>query len=170
MRRLLVLLVLLLALVVAGCGGGDDKGGSDGGGGGGGQVSKQEYGKQLAAAGETLQKTFASISDQTSGETSAKEVGQRLGEGAKALDQTVAKFQAITPPAAVKPAHDKLVAGLGELADIFRKGATAATKNDTASLTKALQGLASSDGVKKITEAQQELKKAGVTLTTTTSK
>jgi hypothetical protein len=168
MRRPLVLLVLLLALVLAGCGGGDDKGGSDGGGGG--QVTKQEYGKQLAAAGETLQKTFASISDQTSGETSAKEVGQRLGEGAKALDQTVAKFKAITPPAAVKAAHDKLVAGLGELADIFRKGATAATKNDTASLTKALQGLSSSDGVKKITEAQQELKKAGVTLTTTTSK
>jgi hypothetical protein len=167
MRRPLVLLVLLLALVVAGCGGGGDKGGSDGGGG---QVSKQEYGKQLAAAGETLQKTFADISDQTSGETSAKQVGQRLADGAKALDQTVAKFKAITPPAAVKAAHDKLVAGLGELADIFRKGATAATKNDTASLTKALQGLSSSDGVRKITEAQQELKKAGVTVTTTTSK
>lgn len=164
MRRPLVLLVLLLALVVAGCGGGnDDKGG---GSSSSGAVTKQEYGKQIAAAGATLQKTFADISDQTSGETSAKQVGVRLGQGAEALDQTVAKFKAITPPAAVKPAHDKLVQGLTELAAIFRKGATAATKNDTASLTEALKGLASSDGVKKITEAQQELKKAGVTLTT----
>jgi hypothetical protein len=165
MRRPLVLLALLLALVVAaGCGGGgDDK---DGGGSGGAAVSKQEYGKQIAAAGSTLQKTFADISDQTSGETSAKQVGQRLEQGAKALDATVAKFQKITPPAAVKPAHDKLVLGLTELAAIFRKGATAASKNDTASLTDALKGLASSDGVEKITEAQQELKKAGVTLAT----
>jgi hypothetical protein len=164
MRRPLVLLVLLLALIVAGCGGGDDDKG--GGSGSGGAVTKQEYGKQIAAAGTTLQKTFANISDQTSGQTSAKQVGARLEQGAKALDATVAKFKAITPPAAVKPAHDKLVQGLTELAAIFRKGAAAATKNDTASLTSALQGLESSDGVKKITEAQQELKKAGVTLTT----
>jgi hypothetical protein len=165
MRRPLVLLVLLLALIVAGCGGGDDdKGG--GGSSSGGAVTKQAYGKQIAAAGATLQKTFADISDQTSGQTSAKQVGARLEQGAKALDATVARFKAITPPAAVKPAHDKLVQGLTELAAIFRKGATAATKNDTASLTEALQGLESSDGVKKITEAQQELKKAGVTLTT----
>jgi hypothetical protein len=168
MRRPLVLLVLMVALVLAGCGGGDDKGG--GGSSSGGAVTKQEYGKQIATAGETLQKTFADISDQTSGETSAKEVGARLGQGAKALDQTVARFKTITPPASIKPAHDKLVEGLTELAAIFRKGATAATKNDTASLTEALKGLASSDGVKKITEAQQELKKAGVTLTTSSSK
>jgi hypothetical protein len=164
MRRPLVLLVLLLALIVAGCGGGDDDKG--GGSGSGGAVTKQEYGKQIAAAGATLQKTFADISDQTSGNTSAKEVGARLEQGAKALDQTVAKFKAITPPAAVKPAHDKLVQGLTELAALFRKGGNAATKNDTASLTQALNGLTGSDGVKKITEAQQELKKAGVTLTT----
>jgi hypothetical protein len=163
MRHPLVLLLMLIALVAAGCGG--DDGGS--GSGEGQAVSKQEYGKQLAAAGQTLQKTFSDISDQTSGNASSKEVGARLEEGAKALDGAVVKFEAITPPVAVKAAHAKLVEGLGELADVFRKGAAAARKNDTASLTEALKGLASSDGVKKITEAQNELKKQGVTPTTT---
>jgi hypothetical protein len=162
MRHPLVLLLTLIALVAAGCGG--DDGGS--GSGDGQAVSKQEYGKQLAAAGQTLQKTFSDISDQTSGNASSKEVGARLEEGAKALDGAVVKFKAITPPATVKAAHAKLVEGLGELADVFRKGAEAARENDTASLTEALKGLASSDGVKKITEAQNELKKQGVTPTT----
>ncbi|MCW2995551.1 MAG: hypothetical protein JWQ18_3046, partial [Conexibacter sp.] len=147
MRRLPVLLVTLLALVVvtAGCGGSDNK-----------ASSKQEYGKQLAEAGQTLQKTFADIGDATGSATSSKQIGDRLDKGAGALDDAAKKFGAITPPADAKVAHQKLVDGLKELADVFRKGADAARKNDTAALTKALQGLSSSDGVKKITQAQEE--------------
>jgi hypothetical protein len=166
MRRPLVLvltLVALVALVAVGCGGGSD----DGGGGGAGKpVSKDAYGKQLAQAGQALQKTFADISDQTGANTSTKEVGDHLDEGAKALDGAVVKFKAITPPPSAKAAHAKLVQGLGELADVFRRGAAAARKNDTKTLTAALASLRSSDGVKKITEAQQELKAQGVTVTT----
>jgi hypothetical protein len=161
MGRPLVLLLTLVALVAAGCGGGNGDGG-----GAGKPVSKDAYGRQLAQAGQTLQKTFADISDQTGANTSAKDVGDHLEQGAKALDGAVQKFKAITPPASAKAAHEKLVQGLGELADVFRRGAAAARKNDTKSLTAALKSLASSDGVRKITEAQQELKKQGVTVTT----
>jgi uncharacterized protein YukE len=154
MRRVLLVLAALIALVVAGCGGGSsDKG-----------PSKEEYGKQIQQAGQTLQKTFADISDQTGSATSSAQIGDRLDKGATALDQAAKKFGDITPPPEAKPAHQKLVDGLEELAGVFRKGADAARKNDSASLTKQLQGLTTSDGVKKITEAQQELKDKGITL------
>jgi acyl-CoA reductase-like NAD-dependent aldehyde dehydrogenase len=154
MRRPLIVLAALLALVVAGCGGGDGDASS----------SKEDYSKELAQAGQTLQKSFAGISDETGANTSAKQIGDRLDKGATALDAAARKFGAITPPDAAKAAHQKLVEGIKELAGIFRRGAAAARKNDTASLTKALQGLSTSDGVKKITEAQQELKANGITV------
>jgi predicted small secreted protein len=153
MRRVLLLLVALLALVVAGCGGGSNSGS---------ETSKAEYGKEIQQAGQTLQKTFADISDQTGSATSSKQIGDRLDKGATALDDAAKKFGEIEPPAEAKAAHQKLVDGLSELADVFRKGAAAARKNDTASLTKQLQGLTTSDGVKKITEAQRELKAKGI--------
>ncbi|HMJ35721.1 MAG TPA: hypothetical protein VK501_17575 [Baekduia sp.] len=156
MRRSLIVLSVLLALIAAGCGGS-----------GGAATSKDDYGKQLAQAGQTLQKTFADISDQTGSGTSAKQIGDRLDRGAAALDDAAKKFDAIEPPSDAKSAHQKLVDGLKELAGVFRQGAAAARKNDTASLTKSLQGLSTSAGVKKITEAQQELKDKGIQVTTT---
>jgi hypothetical protein len=160
MRRLPIVLTVLIALVVAGCGGGGDSNKP---------ASKDEYGQQLAQAGQTLQKTFADISDQTGSGTSAKEIAARLDRGAAALDQAAKKFAAIQPPSDVEGAHQKLVDGLKELAGVFRQGAAAARKNDTANLTKALQGLSTSDGVKKISEAQQELKAKGIKVTSTGS-
>ncbi|HWH94131.1 MAG TPA: hypothetical protein VNT03_09745 [Baekduia sp.] len=159
MRRPLALLLLLVALVTAGCGGDD-------GDGGGGAASKQDYGRELAQAGQTLQKTFADIADQTGASTSSKQIGDRLDKGAVALDDAAEKFESMTPPEDAKAAHQKLVEGLKELADVFRKGADAARKNDTTTLTRALQSLTNSDGVKKITEAQGELKAKGITVTT----
>jgi hypothetical protein len=160
MRRALLLLTMVLALVATGCGG-DDNGGS--------ATSKDDYGKQLAAAGQTLQKTFSDIADQTGSSTSSAQIADRLDKGAQALDDAAAKFADIQPPADVKDAHQKFVDGFKELADVFRKGADAARKNDTTTLTKALQGLTTSDGVKKITEAQRELEQKGVTVPTTAS-
>ena len=156
MRRALVLMTMVFALIAAGCGGDD----------GGGATSKEDYGKQLAQTGQTLQKTFADIADQTGSSTSSKQIGDRFDRGAQALDSAAKKFGDIEPPDDVKAAHQKLVDGIKELAEVFRKGADAARKNDTAALTKALQSLSTSDGVKKITEAQKELEAKGITVTT----
>jgi hypothetical protein len=164
MRRALVLLLFALAaLVAAGCGGGGDNGG--GSGGGDQPATKTQYREQVKKAGQALQKTFADISDQTGGDTTPANVGAALDKGVTALDQTVKEFRAITPPKGVESAHQKLVEGFTELADAFRDSAAAARKNDTTALNKALQSLAAGDGVKKITEAQKELKALGITFT-----
>jgi hypothetical protein len=154
MRRL-VPFALVLALVAAGCGG------SDGG------TSKEDYAKSLGQAGQTLQKTFSDILAQTGSGTSTKETGDRLDRGAKALDDAAKRFDDIEPPSDAEAAHAKLVDGLHELAGVFRKGADAARKNDTKALTQTLQGLATSEGVKKITEAQKDLEAKGITVSTT---
>jgi hypothetical protein len=159
MRRAFVLLFTLVALVVAGCGGSD----GDDGGSSNGPSSKTEYREQVKQAGQSLQKTFADISDQTGANTTPANVGSALDKGVAALDQVVVKFKKITPPKGAEAAHAKLTDGFAELADAFRESATAARDNDTKSLNKALQGLAAGDGVKKITEAQKELKALGIT-------
>jgi hypothetical protein len=164
MRRAFVLLFTLVALVVvAGCGGSD---GDDGGGGSSGAASsKTEYREQVKQAGQSLQKTFADISDQTGANTTPANVGAALDKGVTALDQVVVKFKKITPPKGAEAAHKKLTDGFAELADAFRESASAARDNDTKSLNTALQGLAGGNGVKKITEAQKELKALGITFT-----
>jgi hypothetical protein len=160
MQRAFVLLFTLVALVVAGCGGGDD--GDSGSGSGDQATTKAQYTQQVRSAGAALQKSFADISDQTAADTTSANVAKALDTGVTTLDQTVAKFKDITPPEGAEAAHQKFVQGFEELTDAFRDAADAARKNDTAALNKALQGLAAGDGVKKITEAQQELKALGI--------
>ncbi|HWI72077.1 MAG TPA: hypothetical protein VNT55_08990, partial [Baekduia sp.] len=142
MRRALVLLLTLVALVVvaAGCGGGDggDDGGSSASGGSATPATKAQYREQVKHAGQSLQKTFADISDQTGADTTPANVGAALDKGVAALDQTVEQFKKITPPKGAESAHQKLVEGFSELADAFRESASAARKNDTKSLNKAL--------------------------------
>jgi hypothetical protein len=156
MARTFALLLMIVALVAAGCGGDDN--------GGGGATSKDEYGKQLAKAGQTLQKTFSDLGDE-SGNT-PQQIGARLDQAAAAIDGAVKDFQAITPPEDVKAAHAKIIAGLREIADVCRQGADAARKKDSAALAKALQGLSSGDGLAKISAAQKELQAKGITVTT----
>ncbi|MDX6687186.1 MAG: hypothetical protein QOF26_2529 [Baekduia sp.] len=159
MRRALTILTVVTALVAAGCGGGGD------GNGNGKALSKAEYGKRMAATGQTLQKAFADIGDQTGAKSTPKQVGDRLDRGATAVDTAVKQYSALTAPAAAKPAHAKLVAGLHELATELRKSATAARKNDAKGLNAGLQGLTTGDGIKKITEAQKELTAQGIKVT-----
>jgi hypothetical protein len=155
MRRLLACAVVLALAAAAGCGG------SDGG------TSKEDYAQRLADTAQTLQKTFADIVAQTGSGSSTQQTGARLDKGADALDKAADRFASIDPPSDAESAHDKLVSGLHELADVFRKGAAAAKNGDTKGLTSTLQGLAQSDGVKKITDAQKELEAKGVTVATT---
>jgi hypothetical protein len=153
MRSPLLVLLMLVALVGAGCGGDD-------GGGAGKTTSNEDYGKQLAQAGQTLQKTFSDIGDESG--SSSTQIANRLDQAAKAIDD----FQAITPPPAAKAAHAKIISGLQDIADVCRQGADAARKKDSAGLAKALKGLSAGSGLAKITEAQKELQAKGITVTT----
>jgi hypothetical protein len=164
MRRPIALLALVVALIAAGCGGGD----------GGGSTSttansKAEYGKQLAVATAALQRTFGDISDQTGANASSAQIGQRLDRGATAIDQSADRFAAITPPAAVRAAHAKLVTGLHEIADQLRKASAAAKQNDSKTLATALQDLLKGDGAQRLAAATAELKAQGIATSTTST-
>jgi hypothetical protein len=154
MRRAPVLAALLvLALVAGGCGGG------------GGGTSKEAYTKDLARTSQQVQRTFSDILAGSGAGTSAKQAGDRLARSAAALDDAAKRFGELTPPDAAKAAHRKLVAGLKELADAFRQAAAAARSDNAKGLAQTLQRLTSSDGVKKINEAQRELSAQGIDVT-----
>jgi hypothetical protein len=166
MRRpitLLALVAALVALVAAGCGGGS----------GGSRTSttdsKAQYAQQLAKATASLQQTFGDISDQTGSNTSTAQIAARLQRGATAIDQSADKFAAITPPAAAKDAHGKLVTGLHEIADELRKAAAAARANDSKTLATALQSLLKGDGAQRLAQATAELKQQGIGTDTTST-
>jgi hypothetical protein len=165
MRRPLALLALVVALVAAGCGG------SSGGGSTTSTTdSKAAYGKQLAAATAELQQTFGDISDHTGSDTSTAQIAARLQKGATAIDRSADDFARITPPAAAKDAHAKLVTGLHEIADQLRTAATAAKDRDPKTLASSLQSLLKGDGAQKLAQATAELKAQGIgTSTTATS-
>ena len=160
MRHRLVVLLSLVALVAAGCGGDDGGGGSE-------PTSKQEYGRELSQATGALQQAFEELSKTTGSTASLRDSGHRLERGAAALDQAADAFGDIEPPKDATGAHRKLVSGLHDLAATFRQGADAAKRNDAKGLTEALQGLTTSKGVQEITEAQSELERQGVKVTTT---
>jgi hypothetical protein len=159
MRRALLVLLSLVALVGAGCGDGD--GGSDG------ATSKQDYGRELSRATAGLQQAFEELRKSTSEATTVKASGERLAAGATALEKAADNFEGIEPPKASTAAHRKLVEGLNDLATVFRRGADAAKRNDAKGLQEALAGLTTSKGVREITEAQRELERQGVKVTTT---
>jgi hypothetical protein len=165
MRRPIALLALVVglafALVAAGCGGGGDGGGRSA------DDAKAEYTQELAAATASLQRTFGDISDQTGSNTSSAQIAARLEKGATAIDQSADKFGAITPPAAAKDAHAKLVEGLHEMADQLRKAAGAARQNDSKRLVAALQSLLKGPGAQKLAQATAELRAAGIRTSTT---
>jgi hypothetical protein len=146
-------------VVVAGCG--DDDGGDK-------ASPKQVYAQQLTEAGKPLQKAFSDADQVGANVTTAQIVGN-LEDQAATVQDTVKKMEAIKPPAGLESAHRKLVEGLEQLGGSFRKGAEAARRKDTKSLATALRTLPTSDGVKKLTEASAELKKQGVTVTTSSS-
>jgi hypothetical protein len=151
LRRLIVALAALaLALAGAGCGGGGD-GGAD----------KDAYVKEFNKADVALERTLTGIGDDIRKRTSGREVGDKLDEGARALDRAASSFGAIDAPSDADAAHRKIVDGLHRLATLFRDSAGAARADDVARLTRTLRGLESSPGAREIRAAQEELKAKG---------
>jgi hypothetical protein len=159
MLRLLASALAIVALVAAGCGGSDDGGKTS-------TQTKAEYTKQIEQARDALSKAFTDIGAGIGKGASAKQIGDRLDEGSKALDDAASRIGNVTPPSDVKDAQASLVAGLRELGDVFAKSADAARKGDTAELAKSLQNVQASEGSQKISEAIAEMKKKGYPLPT----
>jgi hypothetical protein len=158
MRRAVPLLFVSVALLVgaAGCGGDDKPSGPTG--------SKGAYVARVQEASGRVQQALADISDQGGGEVTAASYGRALDQSVAALDRAVKELDAIPPPAGARSAHDLLVAGCRELADAFRATARAAHQDDPAALARALRGVSSGDGTKKIGVATAQLKALGLSI------
>lgn len=160
-RRVLVPTVALVALLaVAGCGGGADR------------LSKDEYAKRVAAAGDTLADTFTTIGSETSSlstsDASSDEVldqaAANIRKGSSALRSTADDLDDLEPPEDADDAHEKLVKGLRLLADDVDELADAVEDRkleDITDLSAQLEDVASSEAGELLVEATDELKSKG---------
>ena len=148
--RTLALLSALVALVLVGCGGGD-------------QLSKDEYIKELNAAGKALSTSFGSLGQGISNTKDTSALGAKFEEAGKVLRDASTKIADISPPDAAKDANKKLADGLNAMADSFEAVAKESknSKGNPASLLPKINGLTSSDGIKQVTEAINDLKAKG---------
>lgn len=145
MKRALALAVSSVALAVAGCGGDD----------------KEEYVQEFNKVGATLEKTLTSLGTDITGSTDPKQIGGKLDQGAKALDDAAKELDGIEPPDDAQAAHDKIVSGVEDLAGTFRKGADQAQSNDLTELVETFSSIEGSQGASKIQQAQKELRDKG---------
>ena len=149
--RILALTALLAAFVVAGCGGGD-------------QLTKDEYIKELNSAGKALSTSFNSLGEGISDTKDTKGLGAKFTEASNALRKASDQIGDINPPDDAKDANDKLAGGLGKMADSFDevgKASSSSNASQSAALLTKINKLATSDGIKQVTEAINSLKTKG---------
>lgn len=148
--RALVLLAALVALVLAGCGGGD-------------QLSKEDYIKELNAAGKALNTSFSSLGEGVSNSKDTKALGSRFQEAAKILRESSDKIGGINPPDDAADANKKLSDGLSKMADSFEEVGKEAAKSgsNATDLLPKVSTLTSSEGIKLVQEAVKELQSKG---------
>lgn len=148
--RTLALLAALVALVLVGCGGGD-------------QLSKDEYIKELNSAGKALSTSFGSLGEGIGNTKDTATLGAKFADASKVLRDASKKIADINPPDDAKDANKKLADGLNAMADSFEavsKETKGGASNPTALLPK-INALTSSDGIKQVTEAINDLKSKG---------
>ena len=145
MSRYLALCLALLALVVPGCGG----------------DSKEDYEKEIDKVGQTLDEQFTEIGRDIQASGGLKNAAPEVEKGADALDDAAAELKDIDPPDDAEKAHDKIVQGVGLLADDFRSAAKAAGANNAPRVLRLFGNIESSEGFKRIVEAREQLKDAG---------
>jgi hypothetical protein len=146
MVRAMTLLAAVAALLLAGCGGDSDK---------------DAYVQEFNRVSVTLEKTLDGIGADITTGTRSPQIAAKLDQGGRALDKAAKDFSTIKTPDDVKGAHAHVVAGLEQLAGVFREGAQAARKDDVAKLVSTLRNLNNSPGARQIQQAQQELKDKG---------
>src|SRR3954452_6555327 len=145
MARTMTALVAALALLVSGCGGDD----------------KDAYVKQFNSVLASLQHTLDGLGADVSTRNDNAQIARTLDRSAAAVDRAAAQFAGIDTPDDAKSAHEDLIAGMKQLATLFRTGAQEARRDDVASLVSTLRGLNTSPAAAKIERARRELKSKG---------
>lgn len=148
MTRLAGLLVVV-ALLLAGCGGGGDR------------LTKEEYQSEVQGVGETLGDALGGVDTEGGG---IDELGGQVDELQTALDSAADDLDELTPPEEVEDAHDKLVEGIRGFADELEELGTAAESGDLGAIQAFQEVFTTSESVRKIREAADELQDKGYSL------
>jgi hypothetical protein len=150
LKRTVALLAALVAVVLVGCGGSD-------------QLSKDEYLKELNAAGKALNTSFTSLGEGIGSTKDTAALGAKFTDAGKVLRDASKQIGDIKPPEDAKAANDKLAEGLSKMADSFEEVGkeTKGAGNDAAGLLPKINALTTSDGIKLVTEAINDLKAKG---------
>ena len=153
-------LALTLGLFVAACGGG-----SSGGSAGGDRLSKDDYltkvnavGEKMRAIGEKMSATMQALGDTPSDPEAGAKQFEDLSTALKGAADDLA---ALNPPEEVEDAHKKFTEGVSMLADDIGKAGEGMSGGDMSEAMSFVSTLASSDAMKKLREAADELEKAG---------
>jgi hypothetical protein len=145
MSRIVALLLAAVALVAAGCGG----------------SSEEDYEGEIDQIGQTLDEQFTEIGRDIQASGGLRRAAPEVEKGADALDEAVADLKEIDPPDDAEAAHDKIVRGVGLLAEDFREAGRAAGANDAPRVLRLFGDIESSEGFRMIVEARDELRDAG---------
>ena len=145
MSRILAISLAAVALLAAGCGGSD----------------KEDYEQEIDQVGQTLDEQFTEIGRDIQASGGLKRAAPEVEKGAEALDEAVADLKEIDPPGDAKSAHEKIVQGVGLLADDFREAGQAAGANNAPRVLRLFGSIESSEGFRMIVEARDELREAG---------
>ena len=146
-------LALTLGLFVAACGG---SGGS--GSAGGDRLSKDAYLTKVKAVGEKMSATMEALGEAPSDPAAG---GKQFEDLSTALKGAADDLAALNPPEEVEDAHKKFTEGVSMLADDIGKAGEGMMSGDMGEAMGFVSTLASSDAMKKIQEAADELEKAG---------
>jgi predicted small lipoprotein YifL len=156
-RRLLPLAAALVALslAAAACGGG-------------GPLSHGDYQKKLDQISADLQKQSAVFTN--SGNVSSlddlKKLAPKFRQAADATDQVAQELDGVEPPDDAATANQALVDNLPKVGDDFREFADAAESGDIQKLQEigTQFNKQTAPGIKEVTAALEDLKKAGYTV------
>ena len=148
MRRLIALVVAAVAL--AGCGGGEDR------------LSKAEYQEEVHKVGNTLSGALSGVDTEGAGGLSA--VSGQVEQLQSALRGAAADLEELSPPEDVEGTHEKLIQGIRGFADELDDLNDALQREDLGAIRSFENGFTSSDSVKQIREAAEELQEKGYTL------
>lgn len=146
--RTTAIAVALAASALPGCGGRS-------------ALSQDQYTAQINAARSALVKAFDSLGPAMSNPQSGTALSAKLNAGAKALRETAAKLDAITPPAGVERANKDLAAGLDAMGDAYDRAAIAARSGTITEVLPKLQAITTSNGVDTVRKAIAAIKAKG---------